>query len=262
MQAADYIAFLSLYMKHSSILVYYQAVRFYHKLFGLLAPPLSHPYLKSVLAGVLNIPGAQPATKEPMTPGHLNLLIRKVNFDLDVHLLTWCAVVLMFRTLLRVSHVTDSPHTLLRKDLHVHGWGIILDIHSSKTMKKGGEVVALPVVKSPNSLLCPVYWVTYMLQRFPRDPDDPLLSCIKLPKFTYGMFSRVFKLLRNEAGLLGNFSSHSLRRGGATLMSNSGMTVQDIKVKGLWRSNAVQKYMVPSLESRKRIDEKFSLCVT
>lgn len=99
MKAADYISFLSLYMKYNSILVYYQAVRFYHKLFGFQAPSLSHPYLKSILAGVLNIPGSKPRAKDPMFPAHLRLLIKKVNFDLDAHVLTWCALVIMFRTL-------------------------------------------------------------------------------------------------------------------------------------------------------------------
>lgn len=57
MQSADYLTFLSLYMKHSSVLVYYQAVRFYHK--------LSHPYLKGVLAGIMNIPESRMVPKEP-----------------------------------------------------------------------------------------------------------------------------------------------------------------------------------------------------
>lgn len=83
--------------------------------------------------------------------------------------------------------------------------------------------------------------------------SSPLLSTPKLP---YSMFSRVFSLLRKEALISGNYSSHSLRRGGATFMSNKGMSLHDIKAKGLWKSDAVNRYIVPSLEACKQ--KKFS----
>lgn len=262
-QAADYLSFLSLFMKYSSVLVYYQSVRFFHKVFGLQAPTLSHPYLKSILAGISNVPGSRSVQKDPITPDHLYKLSKVVHWEIDAHVLTWAALVIMFRTLLRVSHVTDSPHTLLRNDLHLHKWGMVLLIHSSKTMKKGEEAISIPVVNSITQLLCPVYWTRYILKRFPCErADRPLLSSNKLPKFTYSMFMRVFSLLLKEANIVGKFGSHSLRRGGATFMSNKGLAVQEIKTKGLWKSDVVQKYIVPSLSARKRIDKKFSLCVT
>lgn len=247
-----------MYMKHSSILIYYQAVVFYHKVFGLAAPPLSHPYLKSILSGILNIPGSRAVSKDPFTPELLLDLAKFVSLDLDAHVLCWTGLLIMFRSLLRVSHITDSAHTLTRADVRVQDWGVTLSIRSSKTMKEGEGVVLLPLVISNDSRLCPVFWIKLILRRYPRGPTSPLLSSARLPKFTYSLFTRVFSALRCRAQIVGNYSSHSLRRGGATFMANQGMRLQEIKEKGLWKSNAVQRYIVPSLQSRKQVDKKFS----
>lgn len=136
-QAADYLAFLSMYMKHSSILIYYQAVLFYHKFFGLSAPSLSLPYLKTILSGIQNIPGSRIVPKDPFTPELLLDLAKVVDFNLDAHVLCWTGILIMFRSLLRVSHVTDSPHTLTRADIQVDKWGVTFSIHSTKTRKIG-----------------------------------------------------------------------------------------------------------------------------
>lgn len=258
-QAADYLSFLSLHMKLSSMLVYYQSVKFFHKMFGLSAPSLSHPYLKSILGGVANIPSSRAVPKEPFTPGLLKKLAGVVALELEVHLLTWVAVVIMFRTLLRVSHLTDSEHTLKRSYVKLESWGVVLSIRSTKTLKRGDQPVLLPIVKGRDPLFCPVYWIKYIFYRFPLlGQHSPLLSTPKLPKFPYGLFSRVFKLLRQQASISGNFSSHSLRRGGASFMADKGLSLQDIKDKGLWKSDVVLRYIVPTLRARKLVDKKFS----
>lgn len=157
-----------------------------------------------------------------------------------------------------MSHVTDSPHTLTRNDVKIENWVVTLSIRSTKTRKRGEGVVLIPLVKSNVTQLCPVYWINLVLHRYPMGPDSPLLSSRKLPKLTYNLFSRVFSSLRSIARVKGNFSSHSLRRGGASFMANHGMGVQEIMDKGLWKSNAVQDYILPSLQSCKRVDKKFS----
>lgn len=101
-------------MKKSSVVVYFQAVRFYHKLFQIEMPVLSHPHLKAVLLGISNQPGHVSVSKPAFRVEDFDRLFSVVCEKIDVHLLVWTAVLFMFRTLLRVSHVTDSYHTLLR----------------------------------------------------------------------------------------------------------------------------------------------------
>ena len=66
-------------------------------------------------------------------------------------MLIWVSIIFLFSTLLRVSHVVVSPHTLLRKVVTkcvcVGGGGgvALITIHSSKAKK---------LVNPPRSLFC------------------------------------------------------------------------------------------------------------
>ncbi len=52
---------------------------------------------------------------------------------------------------------------------------------------------------------------------------------------------------------LQDIGSHSLRRGGATAAANAGVSVDDIKAHGRWRSDAVEVYIRRSAERRLRV---------
>ena len=68
-------------------------------------------------------------------------------------------------------------------------------------------------------------------------------------------FSHAFFIRRLKAGLqqTGNdasaMSCHSFRRGGATLAFSVGMSAIDIKLRGDWKTNAYEKYIVVSSDS-------------
>lgn len=184
-QAASYISFLSECMKLSSISTYYQAVRYFHVIFGLQAPPLSHPYLGLVMGGIANSPAGLVEPKDPFQVEHLMTIFSVVCVETDVHLLTWIAILLMFHSLLRVSHVVFSPHTLQRGDVEFKRWGVLLRIRSAKTLKRGADCMYIPLVKRSHFALCPVNWLSYLMSTYPRGLTDPLFSTIKLEKFTY-----------------------------------------------------------------------------
>lgn len=247
-----------MYMKQSSVITYYQAVRFFAKLFQLDTPLLSHPHLKAVLNGVLNNPGSASVPKAAFLVEDLRRLNAVICIKLDIHLLVWSAVLLMFRTLLRVSHVVDSPHCIKRGDVEKFDWGLIISIHSSKTRRFTSSPVRLPVVKGKVFQYCPVFWVSHLLENHSMGLSDPLFSTKKLPKLSYSLFSRTFKLLCSAAGLKRDYSSHSLRRGGATFMSNSGISVSEVKDRGGWASDVVYRYISPSSMARRTTDQKFS----
>lgn len=175
-QAADYISFLANNMKLSSIITYYQAVRHFHILFGLKAPALSEPYLRVIINGISNTPAGRTVPKDPFGLRHLMLVYNVICLDLDIHVLLWTALLLMFRSLLRVSHIVQSPHTLLHQDIEFKEWGVVLCVRSAKTLKIGQEPIRLPMVKSDKSLLCPVRWLSYLLSRYPRVSTAPVFT--------------------------------------------------------------------------------------
>lgn len=50
-----------------------------------------------------------------------------------------------------------------------------------------------------------------------------------------------------------NFSAHSLRRGGATAAANAGAPLEDIKIHGRWKSDAVLVYIRKSPKERRKM---------
>lgn len=111
-------------MKYSSIVTYYQAVVFYHKLFGFRVPLLSDFRLKYILAGIQREPGKSKCPMDPFSSNHLKKLYFAVNLDFDLDFFIWVACLILFRSLLRVSHVVVSPHALKRSDVSFKSWGL------------------------------------------------------------------------------------------------------------------------------------------
>lgn len=245
-------------MKYSSVLTYYQAVLFMHKLSNCLAPPLNHPLLESILTGIRNKEDGTSVKKEPFTPELLARVYRIVNLSVHDELLTWIGLLLMFRSLLRVSHITVSSHTLRRYDVKFLSWGVIILVRSSKTSRKYLPSFEIPICAGNNQNLCPVWWLKLLFEIYPRKESDYLFSTDSCPSLSYSSFRRLFRKFCVRAGINGNFGSHSFRRGGATFMSKIGLPVAAIKDRGLWSSNAVFDYIKPSVGHRKEVDEIFS----
>ena len=257
-QACLYVTYLAENLKISSIVTYYQAVVFYHVCAGLEPVRLSNPILKATIKGIEKEKKDVTGGKDPMFPIHLLVLGKVVNFESDVEILVFIAALLMFRTLLRVSHIVSSSHTLLRGDVKFENNTILLSVRSSKTNQSGkGETV--PVTLSSDPALCPVRAVKFLFNKFGMPADCQLFSCPTVPALSYSMFARCFKKLITRAGLVGDFASHSLRRGGATYMSMLDCSITEIKTRGMWKSDCVYKYIVPDLAAKRVSDKKVAV---
>ena len=124
-------------MKYTSIVNYYQAVIFSHNVKGLPVAGWSDKLLSQTCKGIKNSNPYVDEAKDPIRPEHLDIMYRKVNMA-SVYILTiWAMILFLFKTLLRVSHVVSSPHTLLVKDIVFKSWGMIVYVKSSKTIQKG-----------------------------------------------------------------------------------------------------------------------------
>lgn len=257
-QASYYIAFLGLYMKHSSIISYYQSVLFGHKLLGIEAPPISHPLLKALCLGILNTPSAVPVSKDPLRPADIRAMYKGVNMSSDIEVLIWAALLTMYRALLRVSHVTLSSHTLLRRDIEFQDWGVTIWIRSAKNLRLQAKGIPVPIVKGLTPEVCPVTWLRHLFVKFPRPPDAFLFSSDSWPFITYYVFQKMFKKFCFSSGITGNFASHSLRRGGASTLADLGVPLVDIKDRGLWSSDCVHKYLALSVARKRAVDTVFS----
>lgn len=167
LQASDYISFLWVFMKRSSVITYFHAVIFMHKLPGFCAPSLSEPLLKTVLNGILNKPEGHTVCKDPLTPSHLIRMYNVVDLSMHAGKLTWITLLVMFRALLRISHVIPPSQSLLCSDVCFTDWRVILAVRSAKNRKKCLKPVEIPIYKCENECLFVVGWLRHLFALHP-----------------------------------------------------------------------------------------------
>ena len=253
-----YASFLSAFMLASSISAYLQAVILFHVLEGHTAPSLSGRQLKATLAGMKNKQAVAKRQKDPIQVNQLLLMYKKLDLSSDLHILFWAPALLLFRTLLRVSHVTKSTHTLRMCDFVAAPWGLLLTIRSSKVSKTYEKNHSIPVSTCEDHRLCPVYWLRKSSEKRELIPYAPAYAIEGGQPLSYYVFMNTMKGLQKKAAVVGDLASHSFRRGGATLMSSLDCYIAEIKARGRWSSDCVFEYVKPTLSDELSTDFKLS----
>ena len=185
----------------------------------------------------------------------LNLL----NLD---DLVMWSAITLAFRAVLRISNVCGKSHALLFKDIELFHDRIVIKLASSKTNQFASRPHVIVIVANSASKLCPVYWLKEMLRLSRPSQGDRLFRLYSNGQWvpmTQSWFSKRFKLLSIKAGLGQGYSTHSLRRGAASHMSELDYKLTEIKQRGGWASSTVLKYIDMLSSHAHRLDVKFAV---
>lgn len=150
-----YITYLCQSLSYGSITKYVNAVWIWHEYNNVEHINRNAFMLKATLSGAKRLLGDQTRQVDPLLPEDI-LGIRKV-LDMSVwaDFTFWVALILSYRCLLRVGHVTSSNHTLKVSDVMLTKSGMDIIVRSSKTIQFKERVNRIPVVKA-NSKLCPV----------------------------------------------------------------------------------------------------------
>jgi integrase len=251
-----YCAFLARTLSSSSIPGYLNVVRIMHLEAGFKNPLQDNWELSSVQRGISRLLGKPPKQKSPITVAILLDLFRTV----EVHAADtafWAACLVAFFGFLRKSTLLPSNDMFLLgkfisrgdiADLTLSSFNLV--IRQSKTIQFGQRVLTLPYVSATDVRLCPVRAVLRHFGVSKLGSSRPLFNYVV--SGVEIQFTHAFFVKRLKAGLLqtGNrasdISCHSFRRGGATLGFSIGMSAIDIKLRGDWRSNAYERYLVVS----------------
>ena len=121
---------------------------------------------------------------------------------------------------------------------------VALTLPSSKTESYHREAT-IPLASSPNlSPLCPVTALHSLYSLYPHPPTHPLFSCPYGQSFNEQFLIAKIRELLLHAGIpsLG-FSGHSIRKGAAVTAALNGVSRDDIKLLGHWKSDAVDNYL-------------------
>ena len=135
--------------------------------------------------------------------------------------------------------MTVSPCTLRRRHFTFYKWGMLIVIEKSKTIQFFERTVEIPVAYSPLEELCAVTWTLRHFNEVPAGAEDYAFRLSgpggSVPQ-DYKSYQDTLKYICERAGLdPAKFSTHSMRRGGATFLSMIGVSVAEIKQRGDWQ---------------------------
>lgn len=232
-QISLYIVFLSEFLCHDSIVTYLQSLRYMSYVLRFPVPEISHPELKFILRGIKRSKPKGECGSKPIRWSHIKRIYNQLCLVNPIYCQFWTACLLMFRALLRISHIIDSDHTLYWSDVRFKKWGVLLSIRSAKCRYSG--IHEIPVASICDKRYCVVHWLKRLYMSKQREVVFPLLS--------YSNFRSMLQLTLLKARLNIHLTTHSFRRGGASFLASIGVPINQIKSRGGWKSDCVKKYI-------------------
>ena len=257
----DFIAYQGVIksLKHGTVQGYLTAVRHYHLDAG-LGDVIKHPRIAAAMTGLKKISGAA-TQKRPVTSQMLLHIYERLQVTGQVlHTFLIGGVQGPFFFMLRASEycassqgVWDQEKILRRKDIKwkldgkytLRFWRadeVEIHIRSSKTDQVG--IGAFRSMKCSGETLCVVkaFQQVFELGLCMEDSAPFFMTPLGV-MITRGMVSDILKSAAKDLGdPLNEFSSHSLRRGGATALYSKGYTREAIMFLGRWKSDTWLRY--------------------
>lgn len=220
--------------------------------------------LSMFMAGLKRNMGNSVCQKLPLTPQMLLLMSQFVDMSNSFHLCVWSAILFMFFTFFRKSNVMPDSSLKFDSAKQVTRGSILIDegktlmivkVTWSKTIQYSQRILYIPVCHIPGSTLCPVKAFAKLCELVPVSDTSPAFVYCRNGKVIPLVYKVFVKQLRHWLTCIGIrcpnlYSSHSLRRGGATWAFQSGVSPELIKLQGDWQSDCYSRYINVSL-SRK-----------
>jgi len=260
-ELSDFIAYQGVVrgLKHGTVQGYLTGIRHFHIDAG-LGDVTKHPHISAIMTGLKKSSGAV-VQKRPVTPHmliHIQDRLKATGKVLHVYLNASLNVAFFF--MLRASEYTgsspgiwDLDKIIRRKDIKwkrngkyiLQYWRadeVEIQIRSSKTDQQG--VGAFRSIRLSGETLCVVKALqeVYALGSGMKDTAPLFLT----PEGTMITRDMVSEVLKNGARDLGDpldeYSSHSLRRGGATALYSKGYSREEIMYLGRWKSDTWLRY--------------------
>ena len=240
---------------------YLQAIKNAHMLKGFNTEAFMDPILKLLLKGLRKRNPRLLRQALPMTPHLLTKIKSGLDLTLQEDVVFWALSLMSFFLLARKSNMVpdrqglwDPRKQLTRGQVRVKHEVVWVTFWWSKTIQAGERKLSLPIHRMRGSPICPVSaWVRMckLIKGAPADPAFMLRQAGQKTPYTYQQWQQKLKIMVQAVGRdPKRYSSHSFRRGGATLAHRSGVDGETIKLMGDWRSQSYEKYLVIPAEHR------------
>jgi hypothetical protein len=246
---------------------YINGARVLHTLHCLDTAQFQHQCVGLVLRGIARKKRHIPQPSLPIGPHILSQIKRVLDAQSAFDRTFFCMCAFGIFLVLRKSNYMpdsiqsfDSSKQLIGEDLEFAQSSILVNFKWSKTLQFGGREHKVPLLAFPGSPICPVQAFKDMCQIVPFSPKGPLFKVKKGESWvpvTYPQFQKKLKHVLAQVGLEpAAYSSHGLRRGGASFMASCGVSKEVIKLVGDWRSDAVDKYVQLDLPTKVQAAQK------
>ena len=254
-----FVSHLSYTVSYCTVKCYLAAVRSLQIDLGLSDPLTTTPRLEHVLRGIKCSQALTARARPPRLPVTRDLMLlihSRLNLADPDSAMLWAAFSTVWFGFLRVSEFTtpssgfDPSVHLSASDLAVDHLnrpsGALLLIKASKTDPFGqGVRLFLP---RTGGALCPVASISAYLHRHSNSSGPLFLFTDGKPLSRLHVTDRLRSILA-EAGIQGNFSSHSFQIGAATSAHTAGLPDSLIRTLGRWSSDAYLVYVRTSLDT-------------
>ncbi|XP_053383790.1 uncharacterized protein LOC128549996 [Mercenaria mercenaria] len=262
-----YAQFLSRSFKSvESIKNYISGVKIMHLLLGAKIEHINNFLLNLSLKGMSKTKLHMVRQAHPMTTNLLLKIYRVLDLSSPDDNTFWCLFLFAFFLLARKSNLVPTtkkellnPKFLLSKDVRVTSTGLLITMKWTKTIQKGERLLVVPLTCINGSPLCPVKAYHRMIGYIPRSMSCPLFILNSGKPVFYNTY---LKKLRSVIEMIGldpsHFSTHSFRRGMATLAFQLNLPADIIQLLGDWKSDAYKKYLYFSLTDKLRLSKYIS----
>lgn len=248
---------------YSTVANVFSSIKTWSKLYGHVPSDLLLYKCNLLLLGLKRSMVTSVRQMLPITPSILYKLYTCIDFTSTFHVCMWAAMLFLFFTFLRKSNVLpnssavfDDQSQVCRKHVSLYSNYMLITVGHSKTNQFGQRSVVIPVAAIPGSVLCPVAAFVRLLQRVPASRHSSPFCYLgpqgRVVLLTYPLFVRQLRTWLRQLGIVHHdlYSTHSFRRGGATLAFKAGVNPQLIKAQGDWASDCYLKYVSLSLDHR------------
>lgn len=216
--------------------------------------PFLSSQVSSLVKGFVKNSLHVPTRAEPILPHHMRFLCQSLDAAPSAPLAIKPALLLGYSCFLRTSNLLSNtmlewggPHTLLAGEIRELQDGLQVHIRSTKTRSDPlGLNFIIP--RSSDPVVCPVLaWSTYRAAIRPWALGPAFVHRDRRP-ITSSQVVKVMRLiLRNHTDIApGRISMHSLRRGATHAAIDQDVPLQDILVRGTWKSSSGIRPYLPA----------------
>ena len=236
----------------NSIKNYISGIKTMHSIVGFSVDHINNYLLNLSLKGISRLNPRQVKRAKPITIDILLALYEDLDFSEPENIVYWCLFIFAFFLLARKSNlVPTSQQDILRRrflainDIKYCEKYILVHINWSKTIQFGEREIICPLIRMKDHRLCPVTAFERLLLLKIKCCNGALFTLPSGSCITYHLFQKKLRSCLTSVGLEAkNYSSHSFRRGFATLAFQSDMPPEYIQLLGDWKSDAYKNYLV------------------